>query len=282
MTNESNLSPIIRPETLLSHALNEFVIIDARSGKEAKANYLKQHLKGALFIDLETQLADIKEDAANGGRHPLPAPAQFSATLTSLGISKNSHVLIYDDFFGANAAARFWWMLRAAGHEKVQVLDGGWKAAIKVSFPMSSGAKKTPQVEPYTFEQWQLPQVNMAGVEQRLNDGEIVIDVRDPKRYQGITEPIDLIAGHIPGAINIPLTDNLEEDGFFKSPEKLRSLYQGQLKGINSKKITVHCGSGVTACHTLLAFDVAGFDIPNLYVGSWSEWSRNEKPTATS
>ena len=164
-------------------------------GKNAPENYAEKHLAEALFVDLDTQLADIKADVSNGGRHPLPTLAQFSETLGKLGINPQSHVVVYDDKSGANAAARFWWMLLAIGHSKVQVLDGGIQAAERAGFPMSSSTAQPKEGLPYPINAWQLPQADMAEVEQvAQNPDYLVIDVRDHDRYLGLVEPIDLIA----------------------------------------------------------------------------------------
>jgi thiosulfate/3-mercaptopyruvate sulfurtransferase len=276
-------SPIIQATTLLKLYKSEnLVIIDARSGKNARANYEEKHLDGALFIDLESQLAEIKEDASNGGRHPLPKIENFAKTVSNLGISEKSHVVIYDDKNGSNAAARFWWMLKSIGHEKVQVLDGGFQAAEKSTFPTSSTTEIINKTELYKVDNWKLPMAKIDEVENVSQDkNHIVIDVRETSRYNGETEPIDLIAGHIPGAINIPFTENLDENGFFLPPNELKEKYKKIFQNVKPENIIVHCGSGVTACHSLLAIANAGLEIPKLYVGSWSEWSRNGKKIAT-
>lgn len=274
------ISPIIEADELLKIFRNPGVMIfDVSSSKNAKANYEAEHIEGAFFIDMDTQLADIKSDPSNGGRHPLPAIKSFAKTLSDLGISKDKHIVIYDDKNGSNAAARFWWMLKAIGHKKAQVLNGGLSQVKKINFPLSSGTENYKSIsEPYPVDQWNLPTIAMNEVEKISQDpGYLVVDVRSPERYAGKTEPIDLVAGHIPGAINIPFTENIDENGLFLEPNELRSKYEVLFGDINSENIVVHCGSGVTACHTLLALDYAGMPIPKLYVGSWSEWSRNNK-----
>ena len=270
--------PLIQATELLQFANSpDLVLIDATNGKNARENYAQKHLAGALFVDLDSQLADIKADVSQGGRHPLPTLAQFSETLGQLGISPQSHVVVYDDKSGANAAARFWWMLLAIGHSKVQVLDGGIQAAERAGFPISSSTEQPKEGLPYPIDGWQLPQADMAEVEQVAQDPNyLVVDVRDHDRYLGLVEPIDLIAGHIPGAINIPFSENLAADGLFKSPAELKAIYLEAFAERPSDQLIVHCGSGVTACHTLLAVAQAGLEIPKLYVGSWSEWSRNK------
>ena len=274
-------SPLIDPRELLSIIdASDLVILDASSGPKARSNYEAKHLKGALFVDLETQLSDIKEDAANGGRHPLPTPKAFGQALGDLGITPDSHIVVYDSMSGGNAAARMWWMMQAIGHEKVQVLDGGIAYAETSGFPMSSETVHVNSTNPYPVSDWTLPVVGIDEVAiATASEDQTVIDVRSAPRYAGEVEPIDLIAGHIPGAINVPFETNLDQYGKFLPPDALRTKYQQIVE--NSQDIVVHCGSGVTACHTLLAMDYAGFEIPKLYVGSWSEWSRNDRPMIT-
>lgn len=275
------LSSIISPEELLHLNKKNLVIVDAGSGESAYENYLSEHLESALYVDLNKDLAEIPADAKNGGRHPLPSLEKFAEVLQRLGIDEDSHVIIYDDKNGANSAARFWWMLRSAGIEKVQVLEGGFQMAKKKGLAINSNKDEAKKVEKIQLKEWKLPQVDLQFIaENSENSDFIVIDVREKDRYDGKSEPIDEIAGHIPGAINIPFKENLNESGTFRDPEILRKIYSKYFLNRNSDKIAVHCGSGVTACHTLLALDYAGFGIPNLYVGSWSEWSRNEKKIA--
>ncbi|WOK08297.1 sulfurtransferase [Imperialibacter roseus] len=277
------LSPIISAKELQAIYQNDnLVIVDASGGPKARENYSTKHLDRALFADTNKDLANVKPNAAEGGRHPLPTADQFSQALGRLGITPGSHVVVYDDMGGANAAARLWWMLRAIGHSKVQVLDGGLLAAEKAGLVTSSKMEIPGKVAPYPVVEWKLPQADMQEVEKVAKAKDhIVIDVRDAKRYAGLTEPIDLIAGHIPGAINVPFSDNLTGDGLFKSPQALKDKYQAVFGNTPADQVIVHCGSGVTACHLLLAADYAGLDIPKLYVGSWSEWSRNNKEMVT-
>jgi len=275
----ATLSPLITAQELIANS--KIILIDARAGANTFENYQNEHLKGARFVDLNRDLAAIPENPANGGRHPLPSPEDFSKVLSSLGISPSDHVVVYDDKNGSNFAARFWWMMRAVGHEKIQVLNGGYQAAIQAGFPTNSGIE-TFEKTVYPSQEWKLLLADIDEVEKaRKNDQNIVIDVRDKNRYDGLTEPLDLIAGHIPGAINIPLTENLDENGFFKPANELAEKYKAVLKDIKPENTIVHCGSGVTACHTLLAMDYAGLPIPKLYAGSWSEWSRNDREMAT-
>ncbi|KMQ70032.1 sulfurtransferase [Chryseobacterium sp. FH2] len=270
------MSPIISASELRNLSGENLIILDARAGKDAYQNYLNQHIKGARFIDLDNDLADIGEDAAFGGRHPLPTIEKFAQTLSGLGISEDSHVVVYDDKNGSNAAARAWWMLKSFGLKNVQVLDGGFQNAGRESLEFTSDEETFKKADLIKKVHWILPISTLENVENELiNNSSTVIDVRDAYRYKGESEPIDLVAGHIPGAINIPFSENIDENGNFLKPEILKEKYSELLKD-KSQGLIIHCGSGVTACHTILALDYAGFPIPNLYVGSWSEWSRRE------
>ncbi|OWK98167.1 sulfurtransferase [Kaistella haifensis DSM 19056] len=275
------MKPIIAIEEFQS-IVNQgnIIVLDARSGKDAHQNYLEKHIRGARFVDLEKDLATVSSDASKGGRHPLPDLFDFAKTLSELGISENSRIVIYDDKNGANAAARCWWMLYAFGIEKVQVLDSGFQIAEKAGLEMNSGNEHFHQSTIRIPEKWQFPTSDIDEVEDLLSEkSATVIDVRDAYRYNGESEPIDPIAGHIPGAINIPLTENLTENGTFLQPEILKENYQKILNN-HPEKLIIHCGSGVTACHTILAMAYAGMEIPALYVGSWSEWCRSGKEIA--
>lgn len=275
------INPLINSNEIQNLNKKHLVIVNAGSGDAAYENFLSDHLEGALYVDLNNDLAEIPKNAKNGGRHPLPSLEKFAEVLQRLGIDENSHVLIYDDKNAANSAARFWWMLKAAGIENVQVLNGGLQMAKAKGLTVNANKVEAKTAEKISLKEWKLPKVDLNFIQKHSEDPDyLVIDVREKDRYDGKTEPIDEIAGHIPGAINIPFKENLNEDGTFKSPKILRKKYSEILGKIPSEKIAIHCGSGVTACHTLLALDYAGFKLPNLYVGSWSEWSRNEKKIA--
>lgn len=279
--SSSKQSIIQASELLELYGAENLIVVDASNGNGAKENYAERHIDCALYVDLNTQLSSIKANAANGGRHPLPTVDEFVMVLQKLGISEESHVVIYDNNYGANAAARFWWMVKAVGHKKVQVLNGGLQQAEKLGLPINNAVVTPNQVGAYKATQWLLPMAEMAEVAKHSEDKDYaVIDVREPNRYRGEFEPIDLIAGHIPGALNVPLSTNLNDEGLFLSKGQLQEKYGNLFKQIKPENTIVHCGSGVTACHTLLAMDYAGLEIPKLYVGSWSEWSRNENPIA--
>ncbi|RMZ60874.1 sulfurtransferase [Chryseobacterium nematophagum] len=271
------MCPIISALELKEIFYNEnLIILDARVGKEVYQSYLTKHIKGARYIDLDKDLAEIGDDAAYGGRHPLPTIEKFAGILSRLGISSDSHIVIYDDKNGANAAARVWWMLKAFGLDRVQVLDGGFQAAEKNGLEFSLGEEIFDTEILIKKKDWIFPISSLEDVENELqHNSSTVIDVRDAYRYKGESEPIDLVAGHIPGAINIPFSENLDHNGYFLDPKEIKEKYLKILQD-KSQDLIIHCGSGVTACHTILALDYAGFPIPNLYVGSWSEWSRRD------
>jgi len=222
------ISPIIEVEELLKITESkDLIIVDAGNGEIAKTTYEERHLDGALFVDLNTQLSNIKEDVAIGGRHPLPAIDQFSKVLGSLGITEKSHIIIYDHNNCANAAARFWWMLKAIGHDKVQVINGGFQEAERKAYPINSDLVTAKKRTTYKLRAWELPQANIFEVAKCAQDTNfIVIDVREKDRYKGLFEPIDLVAGHIPGAVNIPFSTNLDNNGRFKSSKELKTKYQ--------------------------------------------------------
>lgn len=274
------ISPVISTNGLAEIINNKnVVLIDAGSGKHAYERYLQKHIENAFYVDLNEDLAEIPDDAKNGGRHPLPSPEKFAEVLQRVGIKKNSLIIVYDDKNGSNAAARFWWLARAAGLENIQVLDGGLQQTEKFGLPITQKIPVADKVELIIFKNWKLPVINLDQIESFASaESNILVDVRETERYNGETEPIDLVAGHIPGAINLPFKNNLAENGFFRKPEELKKQFQDVFGNVNS--IAVHCGSGVTACHTILAMDYADLPIPTLYVGSWSEYSRSNKPIA--
>ena len=275
----SNLPPIVSASELQRmSAAENLKLIEASGSPTARAAYESGHLRGALFMDLETQLSSKEKDPVNGGRHPLPTVSDFVYELGQLGLSPGDHLIVYDRLHGANAAARLWWMLTALGHEKVQVLNGGYQAALDEGFPTAAGIQHASSQTKYPAPDWCHPMVNLEEVKAATaTPTSAIVDVREPSRYAGIQEPIDLIAGHIPSAINLPFADNLDANGLFRSPGALKAVYQPLFDQYGSQVI-FHCGSGVTACHSLLAIAVAGLPLPSLYVGSWSEWSRNNLP----
>jgi len=275
------MSPLIEIEELRS-INGPIILIDARAGADAQQRYLAGHLEGALFADLDKDLALLPKDAARGGRHPLPPIEDFAKKLGQWGVTPESQVVVYDDKAAAFGGARLWWMLRAIGHKNVQVLNGGLKAAIDAGVTLTTEAYTAQAVQPYPVPASFSGIVDIEETAKAAEDAQkMVIDVRETPRYLGQTEPIDLIAGHIPGAVNLPYTLNLDETGKYRSAKELKSSYEKLLGDVRPDEVIVHCGSGVTACHTLLGMDYAGIEGPKLYVGSWSEWSRRDLPIAT-
>ncbi|MDR3684609.1 MAG: sulfurtransferase [Geothrix sp.] len=252
------------------------LLLDARQGA---ASYGAGHLPGALHADLNRHLStasDPGHDPARGGRHPLPPIARFAAQVGAWGIVPETEVVAYDASGGSNAAARLWWMLRALGHARVRVLDGGLQVALGAGMALTVEKATPAPAPPYPADRWRLPTVGTEAVEGiRRDPSRKLLDVRSAERWRGDSEPFDPVAGHIPGSLNLAWSDNLAPDGRFKPPQELRGQYEALLGGLPPERLTVHCGSGVTACHTLLALEVAGLTGAALYVGSWSEWCRS-------
>ncbi len=273
--------PLIEVSELKSLNKDNYVLIDARGFGNSRERYEQGHLEGALYVDLE-ELAAHPENPAFGGRHPLPPLQDFTTLLGRLGITPQSHVIVYDDKGAANPAARFWWMLKAIGHQKVQVLNGGLQVATSAGMPVTTEVPVMPKATAYHAAHDFTGMVVLKEVAEAAQSPErVVIDVREAPRYLGHTEPLDLVAGHIPGAINVPYNTNMNGDNQYLPAEELKANYQKVFNGKQPEQVIVHCGSGVTACHTLLALEQAGLHGAKLYVGSWSEWSRRDLPIAT-
>ena len=233
-----------------------------------------EHIAGALHAHLDRDLSTHADDAVNGGRHPLPPRERVAAWLGSLGISNNTQVVVYDRNAG-NYCGRLWWMLKWLGHDAVAVLDGGlqaWKAAggAVATGPASPVAAAVFEVRPALRELVFTAQV----VADLGRPAQTVVDARGAPRYRGEVEPLDPIAGHIPGALNRPFTDNFTPEGFFKSADVLKAEWDSVLAGRSASTVVHHCGSGVSAVPNLIAMELAGFGPTALYAGSWSEWSR--------
>lgn len=241
---------------------------DLADPAEGRRRYDAGHLPGAVFVDLEADLTG----RSGPGRHPLPRPEEFSATARRIGISPSALVVAYDDVGGA-WASRLWWMLKSMGHANVRVLDGGFPKWQAESRPITRAVPRPPGGDFPTVMEWRgiVDRAEVAAAESTL------IDARTPERFRGDREPIDQVAGHIPGAINLPYEDNLADDGTFLDTSKLAERFAG----VGPAPI-VYCGSGVSACHNILALHVAGQDDALLYEGSWSDWSRQQHaPVAT-
>jgi thiosulfate/3-mercaptopyruvate sulfurtransferase len=235
------------------------------------------HVPGAIHADLERDLsAPVTPET---GRHPLPAIDTFVATLSRWGVTGNTQVVAYDAGNSAYAA-RLWWMLRYLGHEAVAVLDGGYAAWLREGLPISDASVAR---RPQRFLGRPRPEMlcDAAGVAEALARGELVVDVRGAERFTGAVEPLDAVAGHIPGAVNLPFLLNLDESGRFRPKAELAELWRSRTGLRRGTRPICMCGSGVTACQALLALEVAGHGSGRLYAGSWSEWIRDpERPIA--
>jgi len=238
-------------------------------------HYLDGHIPGAVFVDLETELAAPPSPAR--GRHPLPDLAALQKCARSWGIREGDPVVVYDAT-GGMAAARAWWLLRWAGLADVRILDGGLPAWTAAGGATATGAEPDPEPGDVTLTAGNLPVVDADGAAKWPG---VLLDARAAPRFRGETEPLDRVAGHVPGARNRPYADNLA-DGRFKSPEALRREFEALLEGRDPSRLVAMCGSGVTACHHLLAMEHAGLRGGRLYTGSWSGWiSDPARPVAT-
>jgi thiosulfate/3-mercaptopyruvate sulfurtransferase len=275
-------TPIITATALrrLLESGEAIVLLDARPKRDAWA---AGHLPGSIFADVNEDLSDVAQpthDDARGGRHPLPTLEQWRRTLGRWGITPSTDVVVYDDQSGANAATRVWWMLRAIGHDRVAVLDGGLPETIASGIALATDVPVVAPAPPYPATGWQRTITDIETIDNlRRDPAWRIVDARSAPRYAGLEEPLDPIAGHIPGVVNLFFGENLT-GGRYKSPEALRRMYDELLGGVQSDRVIVHCGSGVTACHTLLALELAGIDGAQLYVGGWSEWCRSGRPRA--
>jgi thiosulfate/3-mercaptopyruvate sulfurtransferase len=242
-----------------------------------ESQYREGHIPGALFAHLERDLSGPK--SGSNGRHPLPARAAFIAWLGQAGLQPADRVVCYDGGNGA-MAARLWWMLRWAGHETVAVLDGGFAKWLAEKRPVTA---EVPRFSPtrYPVKAALVAAVDVEDVE-KASPQVFLVDARAPVRFRGEQEPIDPVAGHIPGAINRFNAENVSKDGTFKSPAELRKEFESVLAGRQPSEVVHYCGSGVAACHNLLAMEIAGLPGGKLYAGSWSEWIADAKrPVAT-
>jgi thiosulfate/3-mercaptopyruvate sulfurtransferase len=266
--------PLISADELQS---SPAVRLDVRwelGGPPGLPQYLEGHIAGAAFVDLETALAG---PPGEGGRHPLPDCDAFGAAMRAAGVSGDRPVVVYDGGTSM-AAARAWWLLRYFGHPRVFVLDGGFSGWLAAGGAIERGAVA---VEPGDFvpRPGGMPLLDAEGAARLAGDG-VLLDARAPERFRGEREPIDPVAGHIPGAVNVPGAELLRLEGGFLGAAQLRARFEaaGVRDGVS---VGAYCGSGVTAAHEVLALSLAGFDAA-LYVGSWSDWIRDpSRPVAT-
>jgi thiosulfate/3-mercaptopyruvate sulfurtransferase len=244
-------------------------------GTPGRANYTAGHLPRAVFVDLDTELCGRP---GPGGRHPLPDTAELQSVLRRAGVRAGHPVVVYDGGEG-QPAARAWWTLRWAGHDRVRVLDGGYAAWVAAGHPVST-AVPTPEPGDMVVRPGHLPALDAAAAASLAGEG-LLLDVRAPERYRGESEPVDAVAGHIPGAVNLPTGQHTETGGRLRSADALRDAFAaaGLRDGV---PVGAYCGSGVTAAHTVLALHRAGRTDAALYVGSWSQWITDPtRPVAT-
>lgn len=247
---------------------------------DGRAQYLAGHVPGAVFVDLDDELADPVGDGSRG-RHPLPGHERFAVAMRRAGVARDRTVVVYDGWNGA-AATRAWWLLRYHGHPDVRVVDGGFQGYLATGGPVDTGDVQPPPGD-FRADPGHLPVLDADGTGRVAREG-LLLDVRAPERFRGETEPLDPVAGHIPGAVNVPFPKNLVKgDGRpprFRMPDDTLALYEGA--GVRvGREVGVYCGSGVTATHTVFALSRIGVTAA-LYAGSWSEWvSDPSRPVAT-
>ena len=269
-------SPLISTAALAERPADpDWVIADCRfdlgNPQAGVAAWRAGHIPGAIHVDLERDLA--LPVSAGTGRHPLPSPEAFAATLSRLGIGNRARVVCYDAGNGAYAS-RLWWMLRHVGHDAVQVLDGGFAAWVGEGRPVATDDRPRAAAR-FVANPRPAMLCDVSQVTAALAGGELLVDVRGAERFRGEVEPLDAVAGHVPGAVNLPFLQNLGADGRFRAPAEIAELWRSQTGALPSRAPICMCGSGVTACQGLLALEIAGIGNGRLYAGSWSEWIRD-------
>jgi thiosulfate/3-mercaptopyruvate sulfurtransferase len=259
-----------------------FDLMDAASGEK---QYLQAHVPGAVYAHLDNALSDKgaldasgqpgpHAGAASGGRHPLPRREKFAMWLSSVGFANDMQAVVYDRN-GANYCGRLWWMLKWAGHDAVAILDGGLQAWQAAGGEVRSGAEPSHFQSNFELRPPLRRLVGTQDVRRGLGQpGQTLIDARAPQRFRGEVEPLDPVAGHIPGALNRPFAQNMAADGRFKPAAELRADFEALLAGRDPAGVVHQCGSGVSAIPNLVAMELAGFAPAALYAGSWSEWCR--------
>jgi thiosulfate/3-mercaptopyruvate sulfurtransferase len=266
---------LIEVSELNSH-LNDpdWAIVDCRFSLDdagrGRRDYVDAHISGAVYAHMDQDLSG-KKIPGKTGRHPLPELKVFAQKLSLWGIDAATQVVVYDDATGSTAA-RLWWMLKWAGHEAVALLNGGWKRWQESGLPSRRGEERRP---PRHFVPREVPQAYVTAEEVQQAAGDphrLILDARSSPRYRGEVEPIDPVAGHIPGAISAPFEENLALDGRLLPSADLRARFEGLIKSVPPENVICYCGSGITAAHNLLAIACAGLGMARLYAGSWSEW----------
>ncbi|WP_374485494.1 sulfurtransferase [Zoogloea sp.] len=253
---------------------------DLRNPAFGRQAYADGHLPNALFLDLEEDLSG--PCTGHNGRHPLPDPQLLADKLGALGVSSNTQVVAYDDV-GGMFAARLWWLLRWLGHDRVAVLNGGLQAWTGGCHPLTTVQPAVGEAQAFPLKRQDAMKVDADYVLSHLHSPEmLLIDARAPDRFRGENETLDPVGGHIPGALNRFFKDNLNADGCFKQLSELQEEFGALIKGGDAHNVVLQCGSGVTACHNLLAMEAVGLDGAKLYAGSWSEWcSDPARPVAS-
>ncbi|MFF5247684.1 sulfurtransferase [Streptosporangium sp. NPDC000095] len=280
------MNPLITTAELAD--LAEVSVLDVRwklavspTGPAGIDSYREGHIPGAVFCDLETDLTahpGQEGPAWGGGRHPLPSAEAFQEAMRRLGVSGSRTVVVYDGADSTAAAARAWWLLRYFGHPDVRVLDGGLRAWISEGLPVST-EESGPETGDFEARPGGMPLLDATEAGALAADG-VLLDARAAERYRGEVEPIDPVAGHIPGAVSAPTGENVDASGRFHLPEFLRERFN-TLGAVPGVAVGAYCGSGVTAAHEVLALEVAGVPAA-LYVGSWSDWVTDpSRPVAT-
>ncbi len=263
----------------------DWAIVDCRfslrESERGRHEYDQARIPGAVYAHLDEDLSGHIVPGKTG-RHPLPSVDALAQTLSNWGIDASVQVVAYDDRDGSMAAARLWWLLRWLGHDAVAVLDGGWQQWQRAGYPVASGVESRARrvFTPHVREEWAATAEEVLAT---LDEPALhLVDVRSGERYRGEQEPLDPVAGHIPGAVNLPYIEMLAADGRFLPAEELRARFQTLLGDTPPEQTIFYCGSGVTAAQALLAFAHAGLGDGRLYAGSWSEWITNpNRPTAT-
>ena len=271
------MSPLIQVSELPAE-LSSVTVLDVRwslTGPPGRAAYEAGHLPGAVFVDLERDLA---APPGVGGRHPLPDSGVFVAAMASCGVDNGRPVVVHDQCDGS-AAARLWWLLRWHGHDDVRLLDGGYDGWVAAGRGVETGPGQAPRAGDFTGEPGHLPTLSADEAAEVARDG-VLLDARAAARFRGEVEPVDPVAGHVPGAVSAPAADNVGEDGRLLPAAELRARFAALGVG-GTRAVGAYCGSGVTAAHEVLALKVAGIDAA-LWPGSWSEWVADpSRPVAT-
>ncbi|MBK0026696.1 sulfurtransferase [Stenotrophomonas sp. S48] len=259
-------------------------VVDARASladpQAGAGQYAAGHIPGAVYADLNHDLSDLGR--SGHGRHPLPDSDAFAATLGQWGITPETQVVVYDGSDGSMAAARLWWLLRLIGHSRVAVLDGGMAAWLAAGQPVVTGRSEVAAQPPYPgrFDSTQVASADEIAARLKHAPGWLV-DARAGERFRGEVEPLDPVAGHVPGAVNRPFALNVA-DGRLRDAQELRAELQSVIGNQDPQRVVLMCGSGVTACHLLLAMESAGLNGARLYADSWSGWvSDSSRPVAT-